>query len=236
MTNDEIQVTTSGRGNSMLSFWTYPVVWMVRGAFFVSCLAMLHWAAGHTTSGKVLMEKGASHSPVDNNHITTSLHEAAVNGHVSVIETLLESGANASLPCRLGLTALHHASWTGHVDVVQVLLGQDGVDVNAKGPVGYTALHHAAWFDHVDVVKALLGHDGVDANAELIGGGTPLNLAAQKGHLDIVTTLLGHDGVDVNAKDSSGKTPLDVAQSGYFTDVERALIAAGAVTSGSDEL
>ena len=57
------------------------------------------------------------------------LHEAAFQGHESVVRLLLERGADPSPKDIYGATPLHHAAWGGYEAVV-LLLVEHGADVS----------------------------------------------------------------------------------------------------------
>ena len=60
---------------------------------------------------------------------TTALHTAATQGHIEIVNFLLEAGSSLATIARSnGKTALHSAARNGHLEVVKVLLGlQNGL-------------------------------------------------------------------------------------------------------------
>lgn len=74
----------------------------------------------------------------------SSLHEAALNGHLDIVKLLIKHGANVNIKSyeMFQDTPLVDASANGHLDVVQYLLdhGADPTITNAKGVNAYEAL------------------------------------------------------------------------------------------------
>ena len=68
------------------------------------------------------------------------LHYAAWRGHSSVVQLLLEKGADVDAYQRSGKTALHEACISGHIEPVRLLVGF-GADVNKVSGSGRHALH-----------------------------------------------------------------------------------------------
>jgi hypothetical protein len=85
------------------------------------------------------------------------LRFAILSGHSSVVETLVEFGADFSTPGLHGYTPLTLAASIGHVDIVEILIDV-GADLNAADRYGRAPLIEAAEYGHTNVVRALLEH------------------------------------------------------------------------------
>ncbi|MBF2761280.1 MAG: ankyrin repeat domain-containing protein [Ectothiorhodospiraceae bacterium AqS1] len=100
----------------------------------------------------------------------TALHLAAAGGtqgHLKVVEALLEADATVDEEAPGERTALHIAAWGGHAEVVEALLDEDAT-VDEKATGGWTPLHlaaHGTMQGHLDSVQALLD-EGADRNIE----------------------------------------------------------------------
>jgi Ankyrin repeats (3 copies)/Ankyrin repeats (many copies) len=76
----------------------------------------------------------------------------------SVVQLLLEHGADINAQSQIGWTPLHVASFNGVLEVVRLLL-EHGADVEAKDYSGKTALQIAAEEGHDEVVELLREHE-----------------------------------------------------------------------------
>ena len=82
-----------------------------------------------------------------------ALHDAASNGDVAKVKTLLAQGADVNYQNQYGRTALMKTALKGHVAVVKLLLAQ-GADVNLKNKKGKTALSVAKNKEVIQLLKA----------------------------------------------------------------------------------
>lgn len=84
-----------------------------------------------------------------------STQAAAQNGHVEVIRTLVEAGAEADAEDRDGDRAAHHAAF-GDEPAALRALASAGADLNARNRRRQTPLHIAVNKGHLGVVRTLL--------------------------------------------------------------------------------
>ena len=128
---------------------------------------------------------------LENNSITNNqaLIYASKNGHLDVVEYLVDHGANLNVEDD---NSLQWASSKGHLKVVEYLVDH-GANVNAQDDY---ALILASKNGHLDVVEYLVDH-GANVNAR---DDYALRWASNNGHLDIVEYLVNH-GANIHAYD-----------------------------------
>lgn len=119
------------------------------------------------------------------------LHEAADQGNVGSVKTVIREGTDINERDRGGRTALMFSVNSGNKELVKLLI-EKGADVNAKDNHGGTALIWAAGMDNLEIVRLLLEH-GADVNARG-GRETALVNAAGRGHPEIVKFLIDRGG------------------------------------------
>ncbi|XP_072482725.1 ankyrin repeat domain-containing protein 2 isoform X2 [Notamacropus eugenii] len=139
----------------------------------------------------------------------TALHRASLEGHMEILQKLLDSGANVDFQDRLDCTAIHWACRGGHLEVVK-LLQSHGADINVRDKLLSTPLHVAARTGRIDIVEYFLSM-GVDVNSKDREGDSALHDAVRLNRYKIIKMLLLH-GADMMAKNMAGKTPTDLVQ------------------------
>jgi len=123
---------------------------------------------------------------------TTELIQAASQGHLPLVETLLANHADVNIIAREGLTALLSAALEEHWPVVETLLAA-GADPTARlsplwDPV--SALDMASQKGQVRIMEAIL-HLGVDVNEEDEYGAPALFKAAYHDQAGAIDVLIG---------------------------------------------
>jgi len=93
----------------------------------------------------------------------TPLHFAAENGHLSIVEYLVNQKADIDAKTSFNETPLHSAVRNGHLSVVEYLVNQKA-DINAKDEYDSIPLHLAAINGHLSVVEYLVNQKA-DINA-----------------------------------------------------------------------
>ncbi|HYO83952.1 MAG TPA: M56 family metallopeptidase [Bryobacteraceae bacterium] len=117
-----------------------------------------------------------------------ALFEAAQDGDVRRLETLLASGASANVPLRGDGSALMAAAARGFDNAVTLLLNR-GADPNLAVRGDGTALIVAARNGRLSTVRLLLDR-GADINLPVQGDGNPLIMAARGGSTEVIQHLL----------------------------------------------
>ncbi|KAM7264643.1 hypothetical protein ACFE04_002326 [Oxalis oulophora] len=169
---------------------------------------------------KVLMEAMPELSMTFDLSNTTALHTASSQGHIDVVNFLLETGSNlAAIAKRNGKTALHSAARKGHVEIVKALLHKEPGIATRNDKKGQTALHMASKGQHVELVDVLIKVEPSLVNMVDSKGNTALHIAARKGRSQIAEMLLSNSSVEKAAINKSGETALDTSEKSGHTAV-----------------
>lgn len=86
---------------------------------------------------------------------STALHSAAANGHISIVELLLQYSSTVNIRALTGATPLYMAASSGHLPAV-VKLVEHEANLSIPTTTGATPLHIAATNGYLDVVQHLL--------------------------------------------------------------------------------
>lgn len=189
---------------------------------------------------------------LDGRH-STPLHFAAGYNRVSVVEYLLQNGADVHAKDKGGLVPLHNACSYGHYEVTELLI-KHGAHVNVADLWKFTPLHEAAAKGKFEICKLLL-KNGADLNKKNRDGHIPLDLvksgdtdvqdllrgdaalleAAKKGNLARVQKLATKD--NINCQDTQGRnsTPLHLAAGYNNQEVAEFLLENGADVNAMDK-
>jgi ankyrin repeat protein len=147
-------------------------------------MTALHWAAlnGDAELAQMLLYAGASVKATTRLGGYNPLYMAAKSGHVAVIDTLLNAGADANGTALDGLTPLMMAASSGNPDAVEALVKR-GANVNAKeSENGQTPLAFAAAFNRSEVILSLLRHGAnIDLASKVQEPPKPANRGNQNG-------------------------------------------------------
>jgi len=137
-----------------------------------------------------------------NNEKATPMHLAALHGLVTLVQILLDNGADINAADVYGATPLHCAAFNDDSLLGRFLLSR-GADPNLVDRYNSTALHIAAHVGNKMMITVLVT-EGVPLNAQDKGGATALHNASYNGHGHSVRELLML-GADRDVKDNKGR-------------------------------
>jgi uncharacterized protein len=151
-----------------------------------------------------------------------ALVDAARNGDLATLRSLVQKKADINAAAPDGTTALDWVSYRGDLESAEILL-RGGANVNAATDLGVTPLWLASQSGSAAMVRRLL-EAGANPNLALLAGETPLMVAARSGYVDICELLLDHSA-DLNVHGSRGQTALMWAVAQKHPDVVQVLVA-----------
>uniref|UniRef100_A0A674I6X5 Ankyrin repeat and SOCS box protein 11 n=1 Tax=Terrapene triunguis TaxID=2587831 RepID=A0A674I6X5_9SAUR len=152
------------------------------------------------------------------------LHEAAFQGRLLSLKTLIAQGFNVNIVTIDRVSALHEACLGGHVACAKVLL-ENGAQVNAVTVDGITPLFNACCSGSAACVNMLLEFGATPQLENHLA--SPIHEAVKRGHRECMEILIAND-VDIDLEDSQHGTPLYVACMYQRTDCVKKLLELGA--------
>ncbi|UPK97859.1 hypothetical protein LCI18_008794 [Fusarium solani-melongenae] len=156
----------------------------------------------------------------------TELHHAVEADDLSLVESLIENGANLGGRDNEGRTALHYASMrqSQGTRMISVLLNAGGnAFISLRDVNGQSALHYAVESNNIENVHVLVKHEllsrGADPNSASTDGKTALAWAAGQIWTQTASVLLDY-GASILETRNARMVPLnEAAASGYASMV-----------------
>ena len=159
--------------------------------------------------------------------IPAPLADAAEQGNLALVKTLLQQHANVNAAQADGMTALHWAAMKDDAALAQLLIDAKAAIDPTTRLGAYTPLYLAAKNGSANVAEVLM-KAGANINHTSSTGATVLMVAAASGSTKIVDALIAKEA-NVNARENShGQTPLMFAAAANRGDTIRSLMKHGA--------
>jgi len=148
-----------------------------------------------------------------------AFRQAALDGEIEKVKTLLKRGVACDAVDQDGHTALMFTAFNGHSEIA-ILLLDGGAKIDKRDSLDRTALLYCATGPFPETAKILLDR-GADPNTvDSDEHFSPLMHAAAEGHLEVVKVLIAY-GADRSLKDVDGDDAASfAAQSGHMHVVE----------------
>lgn len=191
--------------------------------------AILH---GQVQIVTLLLAHGADPKRVHAVDNRGTLHEAAMKGFASMVQPLVDAGADPTARDRSGQTPLDLALAYKNGNVVAALL-KIGVRLKESEAAADEAMETATMRGQTEIARILID-SGFDITKPTPSGSTYLHDAALKGQKKMAELLLEH-GARVDCQNRSGGTPLHDAALGGNPDVIALLLDHGAVIDARDK-
>jgi ankyrin repeat protein len=166
----------------------------------------------------------------------TMLMAAAHNGHMEIVEWLVNHGANINFKNIYANTAIIGLAGAEKWDAVKTLAAL-GADLNLQGQDNHTVGILAAACGRLDIVQLIKPGPALDIHLGLHNdyGITMLIAAANAESVEIVEWL-GKHGANVNTVDQTGKFLLYTAALNNRLAIVQALVQSGADIGAKDEV
>ena len=190
---------------------------IAEGASYEPGMVSLAVANGHTCVVQHLIQQYPHGSVI----LSKSLVIAVKKGLKSIVELLLDNGADIETQDSRPGWPLRAAVASGNLDLLKLLL-ERGANINSDGGQG-NSLRCAAYDGNLQVIQYLIEYG---ANPKLDGA---LQDAAMNGHIPVIEELLAV-GANINSRGQMGSA-LDCAITGGHPDTVRLLLERGASAS-----
>lgn len=145
-------------------------------------------------------------SETNRNHMKEQFFQAANQGNVTMINTLLSEGIDINVTDERGRTAAMIATYANQLETVRILI-EKGTDINIQDDLKNNPFLYAGAEGYLEILKHTI-EAGADPKLLNRYGGTALIPASEHGYVDVVQELLEHTDVDVNHINTPGWTAL----------------------------
>ncbi|MEE4247473.1 MAG: ankyrin repeat domain-containing protein [Kangiellaceae bacterium] len=153
----------------------------------------------------------------------TPLLEAALRGHIDMMEILLSHNCDIMKLNERGQNAVHMAVIEQDNAEMLQFLSDKQVPINSRDNGGNTPLMIACYQGHLSAVEFFLNADASWANEKNQDDSTPALLAAMKGRHEVVR-MLGERGCSMDEADKDGNTALMLAIESASVETVRILL------------
>jgi ankyrin repeat protein len=135
-----------------------------------------------------IVETLLNHGTKVQGYSSSPLYAACANGHINIAKILIQKGASVDAINESSPSPLYAACSNGRIDIAEILL-QKGASVDAIHKSSFSPLYAACANGHIEIAKMLL-QKGANTDAPYDSNHSFLHGAASNGHTDIFKLLL----------------------------------------------
>ncbi|KAL7896307.1 ankyrin repeat-containing domain protein [Trichoderma sp. SZMC 28014] len=208
--------------------------WAARNGFYKASELLLKGVWVWEKLGPLILPfKRRAKVDVQDRYGRAPLTYAIWNGDVTLVQLLINSGAQADLRDELEGTPLSYAFCGGNAQIID-LFAKEKREVDIENDINRLLLS-AAEKGHEEVMSLLLKTKRANIEARGPIGRTPLIMASRNGHNAVVELLL-KAGADISTSDKNGRTALIIASWHGYNAVVELLLKAGVDINASNKL
>ena len=152
----------------------------------------------------------------------TLLHVACQNGHLEIVQYLVQNGAEVNARNNQKDTPLALACPGRHTDIVKFLM-QNGANIDTVNQEGDSPLAIACKHGSLSIVEHLVKNEAKLDTLNLTRGNSPLAIACKEGHKNTVICLVKNDA-NRDSKNHDRNSPLALACLGKHIDIIKILL------------
>jgi len=157
----------------------------------------------------LLKGKAKANVNLRNNYGNTCIYKAIENGHLKVIQALVNGGADINHKNNNGITPLMQAAWSGKLDCMKYLIDRKA-ELNDKDNKGETALMKSSFKNNLVCLKVLIS-SGASVSIKDNVGMLAIHHSCISGAKNTLKELIDKSIITIDEKDNEGHTPMMIA-------------------------
>lgn len=176
-------------------------------------LSALHLACLHNRVDiiKALLERKDININIGEERGLTPLHVAASKDDITILDLLVQNGANVNAFDKIGMSPINHACFVHNINAMRALLNVKGIKLDKNNDKDLKMIFEMCVSGYKEILEVLLDKMDISLEDSNIDGNNLLWLACDARKTDVVKMILNREDITTkykNFKDSKGLTSL----------------------------